>query len=151
MRAPLNIDLLSDKLTALATLQTRHVDAAKGYEEAAKRDEGEIAAVCQSLAELHNEQAETLSRILIANGGEPDADGSWLSLVHRSVLTVRDWADRLDQDMLNGFIDGEKRILEQFDTVLDQTGWSDDERRQLVAQRDRIEAEIGRLRWMSGE
>ena len=133
-------------LGELATLQVRHVDAAKGYETGRDMAKPEIEPLLAELAEMHQAMADQAARILADHGGEPDSDGSWLSWVHRGVMTARGLFDGVGEDALGGLIDGERRVLDQIKTVLGQDLWSDEERRILIGQRDRIEATIARLR-----
>lgn len=128
-----------ERRSELATLQVRHTDAANGYDAGLENADATMDPVLRRLSDMHRDCAEQTARILVAHGGEPDPDGSWLSWVHRSVMVAR------------GMIDGEKRVLEQLDRVLERTHWTDVDRNALIGQRDRIEAEIAELNAMKAD
>lgn len=137
-----------ERLSELATLQVRHTDAANGYDAGLQNADETVKPVLRRLSDMHRHFAEQTARILVAHNGEPDPDGSWLSWVHRSVMAARGMIDGLGTDIIPGLIDGEKRVLEQIDRALEQTHWADDERRVLISQRDRTEAELAELNGM---
>lgn len=140
-----------ERLSELATLQVRHTDAANGYDAGLENADATMDPVLRRLSDMHRDCAEQTARILVAHGGEPDPDGSWLSWVHRSVMVARGMIDGLGTDVIPGLIDGEKRVLEQLDRVLEQTHWTDVDRNALIGQRDRIEAEIAELNAMKAD
>lgn len=50
--------------------------------------------------------------MLLARGESPDESGSVLSLVHKTVISVRSALTGLDRSSLTSFMDGEERIDE---------------------------------------
>lgn len=137
-----------ERLSELATLQVRHTDAANGYDAGLENADAAMTLILRRLSDMHRDFAEQTARILVAHGGEPDPDGSWLSWVHQTVMVARGMIDGLGTDVIPGLVDGEKRVLDQVDRALEQTHWADSERNALIGQRDRIEAEIAELNAM---
>lgn len=148
-----SVSLHSDEqeLGELASLQTAHVDAANGYQAGLDRADEQMTPVLSRLEAVHRRHGEELSGILLAHGGKPDTDGSWMSLVHEAVMTMRGVIDDLDTDIVDGLIDGEDRILEQIETVLGSGHWNEKERQLLEAQRERIGAELAALRKLKSD
>lgn len=137
---------VTDNLKELATLQVRHTDAANGYQKGVENADAEMKPMLESLVELHDRSAGEAADILKAHGGEPDDDGSWMSWVHETIMSVRGTFDDIDQDVIPGIIDGEQRILDQIGTVLSQDVWTEAERATIEAQRDRINSALASLR-----
>ena len=55
---------------------------------------------------------------MISQGETVDNSGSLLSSVHRTIITIASVLTGLDESILPGLIDGEKRILSYYDDVL---------------------------------
>ncbi len=133
---------------ALTTLHTALVDSRIGYEEA-KKDAGKsgLVSLFEEMIALRSQAIAELEPLVIAAGGNPDRDGSFMSTVHRTIISVQSMLTDLDEKVLPGFIDGEKRILETYDEAVAAAG--DPEREVLLRQRadlvDRI-AEMERRR-----
>ncbi len=103
----------------ISSLHTQLVDAVKGYEEAqelAKRDP--IGGLCGELRGVHLKHAHELAGLLLENGHRPDADGSYMSLIHKTVLNVRFAITADEASILPGLRDGEKRIVASYDDAL---------------------------------
>jgi uncharacterized protein (TIGR02284 family) len=110
---------MPDLTETISALHTQLVDAVKGYEEAkelAKRNP--IGSLCADLREVHLKHAHELAGLLLEHGHRPDADGSYMSLVHKAVLNVRFAFTADETSLLPGLRDGEKRILASYDDAL---------------------------------
>ena len=102
----------------ISTLHTKVVDAAKGYEEAmdiARRDQ--VGELCAELRRTHLKHAHELAGLLLERGERADADGSFMSTVHKVALNVRFAITADEKSLLPGLRDGEKRIMEAYDRV----------------------------------
>lgn len=150
MRSPREDDI-ADNLSELAKLQVRHVDAANGYETGLDNADAKLEPVLRQMINLHRQAGAEAADILIAHGGEPDTDGSWMSLVHETIISVRGLFDGIDEDVIPGIIDGEQRMLDQIGTVLSQDLWTQAEREIIEGQRDRINTALAGLREMTDD
>jgi uncharacterized protein (TIGR02284 family) len=132
-----------DVLDHLKTLHTSEIDARNGYEEALEDAEGKgLTSLFNDMITLHHDNAEQLGGMLINAGEDADDSGSFMSVVHRTIMTVRALFDGLDGSVLPGLIDGEKRNLSKFDDALQATAASPAVAAMLTAQRGRIAEKI---------
>ena len=67
---------------------------------------------------LHQTHSEALAADLKRHGEEVDDSGSFLSTIHRTVISIRALFGGLDESVLPGLIDGEERLLEYYDEAL---------------------------------
>jgi uncharacterized protein (TIGR02284 family) len=118
---------------ALNSLYTALVDSRNGYEEAIK-DAGKtgLVSLYEDMVALRRQAIAELQPIMISNNLTPDNDGSFMSTVHRTIISVQSMMTDLDETVLPGFIDGEKRILSAYDDVIAHAG--DPDREVLVRQ-----------------
>ena len=107
-----------DFIEALATLQTRIVDALAGFDEMSSKAEPKIRGVIAEWIALHKSHNAVLSKRLSELGRAPDEDGSFFSTVQRAVIKTRAFFDDIDEDVLSGVTDGESRILDLYDEAL---------------------------------
>ena len=81
------------------------------------------------------------NRLLLKAGAALDDDGSFMSTVHRTIISFQSMLTDLDETVLPGFIDGEKRIVGYYDEAISTAPEPD--REVLLRQRadlsDRIE------------
>jgi len=110
---------MSEHKEALAALHTTLIDSRLGYEEALK-DAGNrgLVTLFQEMIALRQAAAIELERFLRQAGLQPEADGSFLSTVHRTIISLQSLFNDLDESILPGLIDGEKRILGYYDDAL---------------------------------
>lgn len=103
----------------LTSLHTTLIDSRNGYEEALK-DAGPrgLHGLFSEMIAMRQAAAVELEPFLRAGGAEPDESGSFMSTVHRSVISFRSLFNDLDESILPGLIDGERRVLETYDTAL---------------------------------
>jgi uncharacterized protein (TIGR02284 family) len=127
---------------ALSTLHTTLVDSRNGYEEALK-DAGKsgLVTLFEEMVALRQQASVELEPLLLRLGATPDDNGSFMSTVHRTIISFQSMLTDLDESVLPGFIDGEKRILGYYDETIAKA--PDIDREVLVRQRadlsDRIE------------
>ncbi|MGY6695728.1 MAG: DUF2383 domain-containing protein [Roseinatronobacter sp.] len=138
-------------IETLSKLHTTVVDAVKGYDEAAdiaKRDK--VGALCADLKRTHMTHAHDIAGLLLERGERPDADGSYMSLVHKFVLNARFLVTADEESLLPGLRDGEKRLLEAYDDTLRETEIAGDtftsaEIKSIKAQREGILSNISKI------
>ena len=100
----------------LKTLHTAAIDARNGYQEALEDAEGKgMTPLFRDMVALHQRHADDLSRVLMQAGEKPDDTGSFMSTVHKTIMDVRSLFGGLDDGVLPGLIDGEKRNIAKYD------------------------------------
>lgn len=136
----------SDILNHLKTLHTSAIDARNGYQEALKDAEGKgMSPLFSEMIALHESNARELARELTKAGEKPDDKGSFMSVVHQTIMDVRSLFNGLDQSVLPGLIDGEKRNVSKYDDAFKDAKTSPDIATLLSAQRDRITHKIANM------
>nr|WP_205512355.1 PA2169 family four-helix-bundle protein [Rhodopseudomonas sp. BR0M22] len=136
-------DVDHDIIDHLKTLHTTAIDARNGYEEALEDAEGKgMTPLFRDMIALHHGNAEELAGMLINAGETADDSGSFMSVVHRTIMSVRSLFDGLDGSVLPGLIDGEKRNLSKYDDALKVAAASPGVASTLTAQRARISEKI---------
>ena len=104
---------------ALKSLHTTLIDAEKGYVTAiADAQEPQMKAIFERLAALHAHAHGDVHAILRGLGEQPDENGSFMALVHKTVISVRSAVAGLDRSALPSFIDGEQRIVSAYDEAI---------------------------------
>jgi uncharacterized protein (TIGR02284 family) len=130
----------------LKLLQTAAIDARNGYREALEDAEGRgMTTLFRDMIALHEGNADELGRELVKAGERPEEEGSYMSLVHRTIMNVRSLFDRLDESVLPGLIDGEKRNLTKYDDVLKYDSAPADITSLLRVQRSKIEQKVAQM------
>jgi hypothetical protein len=104
---------------ALQHLLTRLVDAREGLDSMLKRAEPEIASTVRKIREEHHEAIGRVSALMVSEGADPDAEGSAMSTVNKTVVSLRAAFDSLDEDALKQVADGERAVLEAFDGAIE--------------------------------
>jgi uncharacterized protein (TIGR02284 family) len=129
---------------ALTSLYTTLVDSLHGYEEALK-DAGKtgLVSLFEEMIALRRQAIAELEPLLLQAGVTPDRDGSFMSTVHRTIISVQSMLTDLDETVLPGFIDGEKRILTTYDETIAQAG--DPDREVLLRQRAALDDRIAEM------
>jgi uncharacterized protein (TIGR02284 family) len=133
---------MSNTTDHLATLHTAAIDARNGYREAANEAEGKgLSPLFEKLAALHDRHAAQLSGLLSERGQKPDKDGSFMSVVHRTIMDVRSLFGGLDDSVIPGLIDGEKRNIAKYDDALKEPE-NDSVQDVLAGQRAELSTEV---------
>jgi uncharacterized protein (TIGR02284 family) len=109
----------TELLNHLKSLHTSAIDARNGYREALKDAEGKgMTPLFRDMIALHQGNATELARELTTANEIPDEDGSFMSVVHTTIMDVRSLFNGLDASVLPGLIDGEKRNVAKYDDAL---------------------------------
>ncbi|WP_322514051.1 PA2169 family four-helix-bundle protein [Rhodopseudomonas palustris] len=132
-----------DILDHLKTLHTSEIDARNGYQEALEDAEGKgLTSLFRDMIALHHGNSEELGGMLINAGEEADDSGSFMSVVHQTIMSVRSLFDGLDGSVLPGLIDGEKRNLAKYDEAVQASAAAPAIVATLTAQRNKIREKI---------
>ena len=107
---------------ALKKLQTELVDARRGYEEALKDStDGDVAGLFRQMLEVHTKAIGQIRDALAAAGEANEEHGSFMSLVHRTVVSVRATVSGLGPDSLPAFANGEAQILLAYNDAIEES------------------------------
>jgi uncharacterized protein (TIGR02284 family) len=127
----------------ISDLHTSVVDAKNGYEQALKDSTREsLVGLFEDMHQTHAAHADQLGAELIASGVKPDNDGSFMSTVHRRVMDFRSLFNGLDESVLPGLIDGEKRLLGSYDEAIKSSPVGTEVHTALVNQRQALHQKI---------
>jgi uncharacterized protein (TIGR02284 family) len=109
----------SDTIDHLKLLHTSAIDAQNGYQEALEDAEGKgMTPLFRDMIALHEGNAAELARALTKANEIPDEKGSFMTVVHKTIMDVRSLFNGLDESVLPGLIDGEKRNVSKYDDAL---------------------------------
>ena len=103
---------------SLKKLHTDLVDNRNGYEEAVKDAELPLKAFFAEMVALKEKDHAELHGALTRLGEKPDEDGSFMSTVHKTVISVRAAVTGLGTSALSSFVMGEEQIVDAYDTAL---------------------------------
>ena len=136
----------TDVLDHLKSLHTNAVDARHGYEEALEDAEGRgLSPLFSEMIALHGKHAAELAALLRGAGQETDDKGSFFSTIHRTIMGIRGLFGGLDESVLPGLIDGEKRNLSYYDEALALPGLPPEVQPVLTAERDAMRAVVTQM------
>ncbi len=136
----------NDIVDHLKSLHTSAIDARSGYREALKEAEGKgMTLLFRDMIALHDGHAAELARELVKVNEIPDDGGSFMSTVHATIMDVRSLFGGLDQSVLPGLIDGEKRNISKYDDALGNKANPAPIANLLTSQRDRIANKIAEM------
>jgi uncharacterized protein (TIGR02284 family) len=135
---------MADHIDHMKSLHTTVIDARNGYEEALKDAEGKgLTSLFQEMIALHQSHADALAADLTRHGEKVDDKGSFMSTVHRTVISIRSLFGGLDESILPGLIDGEERVVGYYDEALSDCPPS--ETATLAKQRSALQAKITQM------
>jgi uncharacterized protein (TIGR02284 family) len=138
--------LEADILNHLKSLHTNSVDARNGYQEALEDTDGkEMTPLFRDMIALHEANASELGRLLVKANEIPDGRGSFMTMVHKTIMDIRSLFNGLDESVLPGLIDGENRNISKYDDILKDAKLPADIATVLAAQRDRIMQKVTQL------
>ncbi len=141
--------MVNETLDRLKSLHTNALDARNGYQEALKDAAGRgMAPVFHDMMTLHDDNATELARELLKANELPDEDGSFMTLVHKTIMDVRSMFNGLDEGVLPGLIDGEKRNVAKYDEALRSPRVSPNLVPLLTGQRDSLLQKIAQMQAM---
>ena len=137
---------MSEHMDALKSLHTALIDSRNGYQEALEDAEGKgLTPLFRDMITLRNHDADELAGHLTALGEKVDDDCSFMSTVHRTVISIRSVLTGLEESILPALIDGEGRILEYYDDALETAPARSAEHAVLVKQRETLMRKIGEM------
>ena len=106
---------------ALKKLQTELIDARRGYEEALKDStDGDVADLFRQMLDVRTTAIGQIRDALAAAGEADEEHGSFMSLVHRTVVSIRATVSGLGPDSLPAFANGEAQILLAYNDAIDE-------------------------------
>jgi uncharacterized protein (TIGR02284 family) len=132
---------------SLKSLHTVLVDAEKGYETAIEdAQDAQVKAAFETFSALHARAHADVHALLVAQGESPDESGSFLSIVHKTVISVRSALAGLDRSSLPSFLDGEERIVQAYDKAISDAGSTGPAYEALTRDRQALVAAIADVR-----
>jgi uncharacterized protein (TIGR02284 family) len=144
--------LITETLDRLKSLHTSAIDARNGYQEALKDAAGQgMAPVFHDMMTLHDDNATELARELVKANELPDEDGSFMTTVHKTIMDVRSLFKGLDESVLPGLIDDEKRNVSKYDEALKPSGVPANLVALLTRQRESLVKKIAELQAMTAK
>jgi uncharacterized protein (TIGR02284 family) len=103
-------------------LHTALVDTRGAYELALRdTDDAEVAGICREMISLRHSDHMQLHQSLVLAGEVPDENGSFMSVVHETVIGVRAAISGISKKTLPAFASGEEDIIELYDDALAET------------------------------
>jgi uncharacterized protein (TIGR02284 family) len=105
---------------SIMELHTALVDACKGYDEAIQDvEKPRLRTLFEKAKSMHEKAHAEIHAILNARAANPDDEGSFMSTVHKVVISTRAAVVGLDEGSLPSFASGEERIIEAYDRAID--------------------------------
>lgn len=134
---------MTEHIDALKTLHTSLIDSRIGYEEALEDADGKgLTPLFREMIALRTRATDELTPYLVALGENVDKEGSFMSTVHRTVISIQSVLTGLDESILPGLIDGENRVLKQYDAAIAQVLPGSSEYAILIKQREDLRIKI---------
>lgn len=114
-------------LDHLKSLHTSAIDARNGYREALKDADGKgMSPLFRDMIAMHERHAIELAGQLTRANEIPDEEGSFMTVIHETIMDVRSLFNGLDESVLPGLIDGEQRNVSKYDKAIKDAGVSPD-------------------------
>jgi uncharacterized protein (TIGR02284 family) len=128
-------------------LHTALVDTRGAYELALKdTEDAEVAGICREMISLRHSDHKQLHQSLILAGEVPDENGSFMSIVHETVIGVRAAISGISKKTLPAFASGEEDIITLYDEALAETSSHADISDILTRQRDNLLKKIAAMK-----
>jgi uncharacterized protein (TIGR02284 family) len=132
---------------AAQSLHTMLVDSRNGYETALeKTDDAGMTAFLAGMVGLRTRHSTELASRLASEGEDVSDDGSFMTVVHETVMNVRALFSGLDESALPGILDGEERMLRKYDDAIAEAEASTGLWRTLAAQREAVASVVEEIR-----
>jgi len=113
-------------LEQVKKLHTALVDTRGAYELALKdTDDADVAGICREMISLRHTDHVQLHQSLVLAGEVPDENGSFMSVVHETVIGVRAAISGITKKTLPTFASGEEDIIALYDGALAETARAD--------------------------
>lgn len=137
---------MSEFTETLQSLHTALADSREGYEKALDLAEGKgLTLLFREMIAMRTQHA-ALIEVHLAAAAMPTGDGtSFMATVHRTVIGIRALFTELDESILPGLIDGEKRILAYYDEAIAAAAADSPAHATLVSQRGELLDAIRRM------
>jgi uncharacterized protein (TIGR02284 family) len=134
----------------LKKLHTALIDTRDAYELALKdTKDPDVAAICREMFSLRHTDHLELHQALIAKGEVPDEKGSFMSVVHETVVGVRAALTGISKKTLPAFASGEENILTEYDDALKESASDPYLSEILTRQRAALVAKIADIKRIS--
>jgi uncharacterized protein (TIGR02284 family) len=134
----------------LKTLHTALVDTQSAYELALKgTDDEQVAGICKEMISLRHTDHLELHQALIAAGEVPDDKGSFMSVVHETVIGVRAAISGISRKTLPAFASGEENIVEEYDEALREMAADPKMTEILTRQKEKLLMKIAEMKKLS--
>ena len=109
--------------SSVGELHTALVDTCNGYQEAIKdTDKPELRALFRRAKVIHEKAHAEIHAFLSTTSGSPDDEGSYMSTVHKTVISLRAATVGLDDGSLSAFASGEETLAEAYDKAIENNG-----------------------------
>jgi uncharacterized protein (TIGR02284 family) len=133
-----------DAIEALKKLHSAAIDARNGYQEALEDAKGQgLSGLFAEMVDLHAGNADELRQALAKVGVHAHENGSFMSVVHETIMDIRSLFGGLGSSVLPGLIDGEQRNVGKYDDALAEDSDAQSPFSSLVRrQRDRLGAKL---------
>ena len=136
----------NDIVDHLKSLHTSAIDARNGYQEALKdAGDNEMTPLFRDMIALHERNANELARELTKINEIADEKGSFMTVIHETIMDVRSLFNGLGESALPGLIDGEKRNVSKYDDALKDARTTPDIAGLLATQRESIVGKIAAM------
>ena len=104
---------------SLKKLHTALVDTRGAYELALKdTKDAQVAGICKEMISLRHTDHGELHQALVLAGETPDENGSFMSMLNETVVSVRAAITGISKKTLPAFASGEKDIVKLYDEAL---------------------------------
>lgn len=134
----------------LKRLHTALVDTQSAYELALKdTDDEKVAGICKEMISLRHTDHLELHQALIAGGQEPDDKGSFMSVLHETVIGVRAAISGISRKTLPAFASGEENIVQEYDDALREMSGDPKITEILTRQRQNLLTKIAEMKKLS--
>lgn len=134
----------------LKKLHTALVDTQGAYELALKdTDDPGVAGICKEMISLRHTDHLELHQALIAAGEEPDDKGSFMSVVHETVVGVRAAISGISKKTLPAFASGEENIIQEYEDALREMSGDPKITEILTRQKEQLLTKIAEMKKLS--
>jgi uncharacterized protein (TIGR02284 family) len=132
---------------SLKKLHTALVDTRAAYELALKdTDDEEVGRICKEMISLRHTDHLELHQSLILAGEVPDENGSFMSVVHETVVGVRAALTGISKKTLPAFVSGEESIVEEYNETLREASEEPNLTEVLTRQKENLLGKIAEMR-----
>ena len=128
-------------------LHTALIDTRAAYELALKdTDDADVAGICREMISLRHSDHLDLHQSLILAGEVPDESGSFMSMIHETVIGVRAAISGISKKTLPTFASSEEDIVKLYDEALAETGSNLSMTEILMRQRENLVSKIAAMK-----